>query len=581
MQPMHYKKLWIFVTQKRKFGLLFLFITMIMASIAEICSFGILIPFIGAISGNNKNGVASDNGFNFLNIFSNLSVLNLTLAFIVIALVAGSIRVFLLYYQTYFSHQIGLDFSNLMYQKTLNNNYKDIKDKNSSEVISGISVNAEAVVHNFTLPLLTIASSVILTITIILTLYFINKFITIFSVLIFLFIYLAIGIFTKKKLKEAGEDMAISSALQIKLIQEGVGGIRDILIDGIQDVYCREFSRENGRFRKAQANIEFIGATPRFIIEVVGMVLIALAAYFMVESQGDNSAGYAGLAVLAAVAFGAQRLLPLFQQIYHSYSRIKSGKYRLENVMKIAFENNKLIDESIKKLNLAIEFNKNLELKNVTYSYNLNNAISILNNINIVIKRGEKIGVIGKTGAGKSTLLDLLMGLLFPTSGHMLVDGKQIDESNVGGWYRHLSHVPQSIFLVDSTIAENIAFGKNLNQIDYEWLHEVIEIAQLSEYIGGLEKGYFETVGENGCKLSGGQRQRIGIARALYKKPSILILDEATSALDVETESKLISAIDNHLKRVTIVMVAHRLDTLKHCDTIYLLEDRQLKINEI
>jgi len=269
--------------------------------------------------------------------------------------------------------------------------------------------------------------------------------------------------------------------------------------------------------------------------------------------------------VLGALALGAQRLLPALQQAYSAYSAIKGSKSSFEDVLN-------LLDQPLPEYvgqpaPEPIPFAKEIKLNNLDFRYT-EDSPWVLKNINLSLKKGSRIGFIGVTGSGKSTLLDIIMGLLSPTNGGLSIDQQLIDNQNRRAWRAHIAHVPQNIYLSDGTIEENIAFGIAKELIDHQRVKKAAQQAQIAELIEQWKGGYQTFVGERGVRLSGGQRQRIGIARALYKQADVLIFDEATSALDNKTEQAVMSAIEGLDKKLTILIIAHRLTTLKGCDQI-------------
>jgi ATP-binding cassette subfamily B protein len=296
----------------------------------------------------------------------------------------------------------------------------------------------------------------------------------------------------------------------------------------------------------------------------MGLVLIALLAYFLVQSSTDNSLI---IAMLGALAVGAQRLLPVLQLAYASWSSIIGGKGILSSVLEL-LEQPLPVKEYDKKI---LPFKDKIIFQNIRFQYSKSAPIT-LSNIALEIKKGSCIGLIGETGSGKSTFLDILMGLLLPSEGSIIIDDVIIDNDNYINWQANIAHVPQNIFLSDSSILENIAFGSNLEDIDHERVKNACKIANIDNIISSWSDGYNSRVGERGVKISGGQKQRIGIARAIYKNASVLVLDEATSALDNETETEVMTSINQLSSDLTIIMVAHRLSSLKNCSHIIKLD---------
>jgi len=348
----------------------------------------------------------------------------------------------------------------------------------------------------------------------------------------------------------------------VKSLQEGLGGIRDVLINGTQEFYCKLYQDADLSLRRASGDNIFIGQSPRYLMEGIGMVLIATIAYSLTLEEGGV---VVAIPVLGALAVSAQKLLPALQQTYHSYSSIKGAKSSFTDVLNLL--NQPLPRNTAKGLIGPISFEQEIIFKNLSFRH-AKDEPWILKDLNLTLKKGETVGFIGVTGCGKSTLLDVLMGLLTPTTGELLIDGVPITQQNREAWQAHISHVPQSIYLSDSTIQKNIAFSIKTEKIKHHKVVQVAQQAQIAEVIDGLKDKYQTFVGERGIQLSGGQRQRIGIARALYKDSDVLIFDEATSALDSQTEKIIMQQVSQLKDEQTVFIIAHRLTTLKQCDKI-------------
>jgi ATP-binding cassette subfamily B protein len=300
------------------------------------------------------------------------------------------------------------------------------------------------------------------------------------------------------------------------------------------------------------------------------MLMIATLAYFLAKQP--NGVAQA-VPILGALALAAQRLLPLMQQAYSSWSNLRQNQYSLKDTLEFL---DQPLPNELDSSSEPIEFVKDIALDNISFSYSAG-AQPILQDLSLTITKGSRIGFIGETGSGKSTLLDIVMGLLQPSTGSLKIDGAIVDAQNLRAWQKHVAHVPQSIFLADGTIAENIAFGLPLDQIDAVWVRQAAEQAQIHDIIEKLPNGYQTMVGERGVRLSGGQRQRLGIARAIYKQADVIIFDEATSALDNDTEKAVMEAIDQLSNELTILIIAHRLTTLKNCSQIIELDKGSVK----
>jgi len=562
---MNFKKLWNLLSKIRKRQFFLLLLLMIFASFAEVVSIGAVIPFLGLLTSPEQ---VFQHQFMqpIIHIFnitdSSQLLLLMTGLFIIAAIVAGLIRLILLYMMTKFSFATGAELSIDIYRRTLYQEYSVHIARNTSEVINGITLKTEMVINGVIRPALVFISSVILISFIFLTLFFINSKIAIFSIFGFGSIYLIVILITKQKVKKNSLTISKETTQMVKALQEGLGGIRDVLIDGTQKFYCKLYQNADLPFRKASASNAFLSGSPRYVIESLGMVLIAILAYSMSIKNGGLSSV---IPVLGALALGAQRLLPALQQVYAAYNGMKSTHSSFEDVLQLLGDQTPSYTD--KFMSNQVDFKKEIKINNLGFRY-AENSPFVLKKANFVIAHGSKVGFIGITGGGKTTLLDIIMGLLTPTEGELLVDDKEITMENKRSWQDHIAHVPQHIYLSDSTIEENIAFGIPKNKINLQKVRIAAQKAQISQVIEGWKDGYETSVGERGIKLSGGQRQRIGVARALYKDASVLIFDEATSALDSETELAVMESIEGLGPELTILIIAHRLTTLRGCNQV-------------
>jgi ATP-binding cassette, subfamily B, bacterial PglK len=570
-------RLWPHIAPRRKKQLVLLLFVMIFASFAEVISIGAVLPFLGVLTEPEKvfNHELAQPIINLLKLAQPRDLLlPLTLLFIVAAIVSGAARLLLLWLQTRLGHAIGADFSIEIYQRTLYQPYQVHLSRNSSQVIAGVSGKVNQVVYQGLLPLLTVTSSTLILTVIVTALIAIEPWVALIAFGGFGSIYLLITLVTKKRLAANSQKISKNSSQVIKALQEGLGGIRDVLIDGTQKTYCSIYRTADISLRRAQANNSILGGSPRFLIEALGISLIALLAYGI----SGREAGFAqAIPILGALALGAQRLLPVMQQLYQSWSSLKAGQASLNDVLDLIGQ--PLPDHLNEPLPQPIKFADSIRINNISFRYS-DQGPQVLSKINLEIKKGRRVGFMGTTGSGKSTLLDIVMGLLPPTSGALEVDGTAITTKNYRAWQAHIAHVPQAIFLADISIAENIAFGVPLEKIDMQRVKSAAAKAQIAQTIESWDKQYQTLVGERGVRLSGGQRQRIGIARALYKQADVIVFDEATSALDNETETSVMDAINAIGSDITVLMVAHRLSTLEGCDVVYQVSDGKIVKSE-
>jgi ABC-type multidrug transport system fused ATPase/permease subunit len=563
-------RLWQHITPRRRgqFGLLL--VLMILASFAEILSIGAVLPFLAVLTAPNRVFDHPSTQF-FIETLGISSaeqlLLPLTIVFSMAAVLAGVMRLLLLWASTRLSFATGADLSISIYRRTLYQPYAIHLARNSSEVINGISTKANGVIYSIITPALMFISASIMLIAILLVLLSVEPVISLVAFSGFGLIYGSILWITRARKIRNSQHIARESTQIIKSLQEGLGGIRDVLIDGSQSVYCQIYRDADLPVRRAQGNNQFVSQSPRYGIEALGMVLIAVLAYYLAR-QSDGIAK--AIPVLGALALGAQRLLPVMQQLYASWSSIQGNQASLQDTLELLDQ--PLPDYADQSPAKPIAFQQHIRMSQLSFRYNPQTPW-VLRNLDLTIAKGSRVGFIGTTGSGKSTLLDIVMGLLQPTEGALEIDAQPITTINHRAWQAHIAHVPQAIFLADSSIEENIAFGQPKHLIDHERVRQAACQAQIADIIETWPLQYQTFVGERGIRLSGGQRQRIGIARALYKQADVIIFDEATSALDSETELAVMQAIDVLSKDLTILIIAHRLTTLKNCTQIVELGD--------
>jgi ATP-binding cassette, subfamily B, bacterial PglK len=566
-------RLWRHITQRRQRQFVLVMSLMLVSAFAEVVSLGAVLPFLGILVAPDRvfsHPIVADMGLAWGITSADQLVLPLTIVFVVTAMIAGAIRILLLWVSTRLAVASGSDLSIEVYRRTLYQPYRVHVARNSSEVISGITDKVNNMVFGVLQPLLTLVSSTVLLIAIMLALIAIDPMVASVAAVGFGASYALTTWMYRRQLHRNSQHIAHEQTQVVKALQEGLGGIRDVLLDGTQTVYCDIYRQADHPLRLAMGNNHFIGGSPRYIMEALGMVLIAGLAYALSRQAGGIEQA---LPVLGALALGAQRLLPALQQIYSAWVSVAGSHASLENTLELLDQ--PLSAELLQPVPAPLLIQNAIRFDAVHFRYT-GDGPWVLDDLNLTIPRGARVGFVGSTGSGKSTTLDLLMGLLMPTEGELLVDGQPISGNRLRAWQRSIAHVPQSIYLADTTLAENIAFGVPLDNIDMDRVRQAARQAQIADFIESSPKGYQVYVGERGIRLSGGQRQRIGIARALYKQASVLVFDEATSALDNATEQSVMDAIEGLGSDLTILLIAHRLTTVQHCDTIVELEHGQV-----
>jgi ABC-type multidrug transport system fused ATPase/permease subunit len=562
-------RLWHHLNQRRQRQFALLMCLMVLSAFAEVVSLGAVVPFLGILVAPDKlfsHPYIMYTALTFGITSADQLMLPLTFAFTAAALIAGAIRILLLWVSTRLAFATGADLSIELYRRTLYQPYWVHAARNSSEVISGITNKVNSVVFLVLLSLLMLVSSTLILGAIMLALMAIDPMVASVAVIGFGASYALITWKSRLRLRRNSQHIANEQNQVVKALQEGLGGIRDVLLDGTQPFYCEIYSKADYPLRRAQGNNVFISQSPRYVMEALGMVLIAALAYALSRQAGGIATA---LPVLGALALGAQRLLPALQQIYSAWASIAGSYASLLDTIELLDQ--PLPVELRQSASSTMLFHKDIQFKGVRYRYT-DDSPWVLNGLNLSISKGSRVGFVGRTGSGKSTTLDLLMGLLIPTEGAIVVDGQPIIGNNLRAWQQRIAHVPQNIYLADATLMENIAFGVPRNDINIDRVQLAARQAQIADFIENRYEGYNAYVGERGIRLSGGQRQRIGIARALYKQASVLVFDEATSALDNTTEQSVMDAIVGLNRDLTILIIAHRLSTVQQCESIVELD---------
>ncbi len=544
-------------------------VLMLVGAVAELVTIGAVIPFIALLADPGR-------AMEFQQLQQLFQVLGwtepedmmlpMTILFIAIVIVSSAIRLLLTWSKNRFTFGLGFDIGVQLYEKVLLQPYHWHIARNSSKTIAAVN-KVQFVVNGVLTPIMQAIISLVTGSAIVALLLFIEPRAALTAALVFGMFYLTVVRLMRVRLRRNSKIIAAAQTARIKAVQEGLGGIRDVLLDSSQPFYKQHYERVDQRLRHAQSINAFIAAAPRFIIEPIGITLIVGLAFYLSRTPGGL---IAALPTLGALALGAQRLLPLLQELYNGWSKVMGNRQNFADVLE--YLDLPVPSGSETEQSNELPFQKGIQLEGVRYRYR-DGAPWVLGGIDLSIPRGSRIGIAGITGSGKTTLMDVLMGLLEPVEGRMLVDDEPLTANNRKAWQRRVAHVPQVIFLADATIAENIAFGVPKRNIDMERVRLAAQRAQIADFIEAREGGYEARVGERGIQLSGGQRQRVGIARALYKNADVLVFDEATSALDDKTENAVMDAINSLDTDLTIMLIAHRVSTLKSCSQIVVLRE--------
>lgn len=561
------------LSRRRRWQLVGLGVLTVTATFAELLSISAAFPFLAVLAAPERLfGMPAVGPFlHFFGVTTPLGLIGpFSLLFAVAILIASALRLTLVWAQTRLAHLIGIDLAGEIFMRTLHQPYSVHAKRNSAQVISVVNGKSAKLVSGFVLPLLTILNAVTLLGT------------ALAALLAFLpgvglpllggisAIYALTGFALRGKVRGNGDMISREMPRALQALQEGLGGIRDVLLDSSQSIHVSRFERSIRRLRLATAANIILGAAPRYIVEALGMILIVLIAYRLATGPaGLDSA----LPLLGGLALGAQRLLPVAQQAYNGWVQIRGAQPAIADCL--TYLDQPFDREKINRRPDPLPFVRDIRLEGVGLRYEAAKRPA-LEGIDLHIPRGSRLGIIGPTGSGKSTLADILMGLISPDRGRMYIDDLPLDADALSAWQRHIAHVPQAIFLTDATLAENVAFGEERGRIDMARLAHAVAHAQLSETVRALPEGLETRVGERGVRLSGGQRQRIAIARALYREADVIVFDEATSALDTATEARVMDAIEALDTDLTLIMIAHRVSTLRTCDRIVEIKDGRI-----
>lgn len=479
---------------------------------------------------------------------------------------------FLTYYvQLRFTTSLNYKIAKRFVEGYLHQPYSWFLNRHSADLGKNILSEVSFVISQGMNPMINFIKQSVVCLAIVIMLFFVDPILILIVSLTFGSAYGIIYLIIKKFMSNIGQSRLNANKWMFTSISDAFGAIKEIKVSGQEQTYINRFSEPAKILAKVSALAGVISNLPRFVLEAItfgGMLLIVL---YLMSDKGNF---ITALPIISLYAYAAYRLIPTVQQIYTSLLTLRFVGPALDALHK-DLKSLKQLD--FKQSDNILSLQKSITLKNINFNYP-NSSRTALKNIHFSINAKTSFGIIGATGSGKTTVVDIILGLLEAQQGMLEVDGKEINKFNSKDWQRSIGYVPQHIFLSDDSVAANIAFGTQNEKIDYKAVERAAKTASLHEFVSSeLPQKYQTAIGERGVRLSGGQRQRIGIARALYNNPKVLILDEATSALDNNTEKQVMNEIKKLEKDITLVMIAHRLSTVKTCDSIILLEKGEIK----
>jgi len=570
------KKIYFLLTSRERGIALLLLGQMIASSLISMFGIALIFPFMTLVL--NSDLLFKQNNF-FLLFFYNLFHCHNIRSFLIIFgtvvfvfLVIGNIMLGVtLWASTHFALFRNYTLSKKLLELYLFQPYKFFLNRNSSILVKNIMVEVYAIIQNVLLAFIRLLDQIITIIAILLMLLVIKPLLSFLVLLSFGGVYVIIYLLVKSRLSIISNKTTASRQVMFKIVSEGFGGIKDLKFLHREANVIKNFSTDALTFANCASTAAVIASMPRYILEIIafGSIILVLIYLLMI-----NSAVATIIPLLSLYVFAGYRLMPSLQQAFTYLTQIKTNQRSLD----IIYDDIKCLSLITRANNTktTLSFTQELSLEKITFVYP-NAKKPAINELNLVIKPYSVTGFVGLTGAGKTTLIDIILGLLIPTAGVMKIDGLIIDANHVGAWQNNIGYVPQHIYLCDDTIANNIAFGLQSNEVDMDAVKQAAFLASLSDFIEKeLPLGYDTVVGERGVRLSGGQMQRIGIARALYRNPSVLILDEATSSLDGITENAILQSIESLAQQKTVIIIAHRFSTIKECDEIFLMENGRI-----
>tara|TARA_B100000963_G_C22610983_1_gene664858 strand:- start:105 stop:1910 length:1806 start_codon:yes stop_codon:yes gene_type:complete len=561
-------------SSKNRLHLFLLQLLVIFSSILEVISILSIAPFMYLMidPANIVNNVYFAKLFSFINIRELNDMLLITgLATLSMFSISTASSIYTQNKFIFFSFNVGAEIGNKLFKYYLNKDWLFFTQGNSNNYLRKISQEAERVSTGVIQQALMMNSRIILSIILIFTIFLYNNFVALFLFLIFALSYLIIFNFLKKRIIFHGENISVKQNDRFRIMSESFGGIKDIILNQSDNYFINKFEKASFNHAKSKGSNVIFSMLPRYLLELIfyGTIIILCIILLLIQESNTTSI----LITLSVFGLASLKLLPTFQSIYFCYSNIAgniSAYYEIRKELNEIIEKNKIKKSFVYK-KIPNTF-KNINLIDVCFKYP-NSKKNTLNNINITIPFMSKIGIVGMTGSGKSTLIDIICGLISPTKGEIKIDNHYLNQETINSWYERIGLANQSIFIADKKLVENIAFGIDEKYIDINKIEAAIKASYLNEFTEKLPDKKNTILGERGVQLSGGQRQRIAIARAFYFNKDILILDEATSSIDNFTEEKIISNIFNISKNKTLIMISHKINTLKDCDKIYVISE--------
>jgi ABC-type multidrug transport system fused ATPase/permease subunit len=571
-----FKKLLFFLSPQEKQKANFILILILIMALTDMIGVASIIPFMAVLT---NPGIIETNSvlnklFDLLNIFGvnaiNEFIFVLGILVFVLLIFSLSLKAITSYFQYRFIMMCDYSLGKRLIETYLRQPYSWFLDKNSAELGKSILSEAALIAQQGIGPLMNLIAQGAVTFALIILLILVDLKLALIISLVIGGAFFSIAYFFTKFINRIGKERFITNQQRFKIVNEAFGAFKETKLGGLEDFFIKKYSHNAFKNAKNQASMSILGELPRFFIEAAAFGGMLLLVLYIISQNGIF---VDAIPLISVYAFAGYRLIPSIQRVYNAINSLKFADTAITNLY-LDLKNLKTSEINVDQK--ILQFNKSITLNNISYCYPNSSRFS-LKDVKITIPVRKTIGIIGATGSGKTTIVDVILGLLDAQKGTLEIDNNIISKKNIKNFQRLIGYVPQNIFLTDDTIASNIAFGVDPNNIVPQSIERSSKIANLHDFvINELPEQYNTVIGERGIRLSGGQRQRIGIARALYHDPKILILDEATSALDNNTEEVVMEAINKLSKNITIILIAHRLNTVKNCDIIFKFDKGQL-----
>lgn len=568
------KQLYFSLDLKDRFGLVKIVLLSFIVSIAEIFSIGLIVPFLALLV--SPEAAASSSFMKF--IFEGIGIDSagemlapVTFLFIFAALLSGLVRVYYVHVQTRFTYGLLASLNSKIFALLLDRPYQYFVARSSSEILSTVTAKTQHVVNSVVSPSVRIVGSTIILLSVGAFLLSLNPMVGLSAISLILLIYLVILVLVKARLRKKSLELVSLESVRLKIFLDSLNSMRDIIIDEMEDHFATNQRDIETKYHRKRASVTIWSLSPRFVIEALALSIFAVLAYFL--SDSTNFGTESAIPTLGALAFGAQKLLPIIQQVYQAFVEILGNQDALHHVM--PYLDRTITREKVNKnMNeMPLAFQREIRFSNVALSYS-KEGMPVIQNASFTIPKGAKVAIVGKSGSGKSTLIDMLIGLINPTSGSILIDDQPLTGQNLHLWFKKLAYVPQSVYIMDGPLEENIKYSRKFHDESGRKLLEVTRAACLEELVAASPNGLSQLLQDFGKDLSGGERQRIAIARALYKPSEVIILDEGTSALDRITAKEVIqNIIECSGEDGTVIFVTHRLEAVEEFDLIFEVKD--------